>query len=122
MTRSQPVRAYDLKKNKNTLCCLRAGSSVDITIVPPSTLFLAWSKKIFFFSSQRLESNFTVSCYLFEEQMNFPCKPPCSLFSNRCLSVCIASWVINPGFRSTKFGCSRFLSTLSWDPSTRTHH
>lgn len=58
--------------------------------------------------------------------MNFPCKPPCSLafsfFPNRCLTVCVASWVINPGFHSTKFGCSRFSSALSWDLSTRTQH
>lgn len=60
--------------------------------------------------------------YLFEEQMNFPCKPPCSLFSNRCLRVCVASWVINPGFHSTKFGCSRFSSALSWDLSACTQH
>lgn len=101
---------------------------VDIATIPPLTLFLTWFKKkkkrkritVFFFT-QRLESNFTVPLYLFEEQMNFPWKPQCCLVSNRCLSVCIASWVINPGFRSTKFGCSRFLSTLSWDSSVCVH-
>lgn len=64
--------------------------------------------------------------YLLKEQINFPCNPPCSLsffFSpNRCLTVCVASWVINPGFHSTKFGCSRFLSALSWDLSACTQH
>ena len=48
-----------------------------------------------------------------------PFSPPL----NSCLTVCVASWVINPGFHSTKFGCSRFLSSaLSWDLSAWTQH
>lgn len=103
-----------------------------VITVPPS-LLLIYIIKHYFLSLSKDESaspspvNDIESKFLFSspphfisgsQKKKFPFQMLNFFFpSKRCLTVCDASWVINPGFHATKFGCSIFSSSLLWDLS-----